>query len=55
MSKLGEPCLKVKLSQDRMPVDNLDQQQSQMRGGRPFYKYESISCGEVLNIYRNAG
>ncbi len=31
-SRLGEPCPKVRLSQDRMPIEPLSQQQSWARG-----------------------
>jgi len=33
-ARLGEPCPKVRLSQDRMPVGPLTQQQSCLRGKR---------------------
>jgi len=31
-AKLGEPCPKVRLSQDRMPIEPLTEQQSWVRG-----------------------
>jgi hypothetical protein len=35
-AKLGEPCPKVRLSQDMMTIEALTQQQSWVRGKRPF-------------------
>jgi hypothetical protein len=36
LGELGEPCQKVRLIQDRMPVEPLTKQQSWGRGERPF-------------------
>ncbi len=37
LAKLGEPCPKVRLSQDRLPIEPLTQQQSWVGGKRKAF------------------
>jgi hypothetical protein len=37
-SKLGKPCPKVRLSQDRMPIESFPSRISQMRGKRNYVR-----------------
>jgi len=48
-AKLGEHCPKVRLSQDRMPIEQLTQQQSRVRG-KAFLPFPSLARGGEKGI-----